>query len=567
MVYAGDTAIQYPVKDLYDKAIMQMSIAAAKDMYEKGQQQIKDFYKEYGDFISPIQKDMDWYNQNVTGRVRDTINNLYANGIDPLRSAEGRAAISQLIYSMPTGDIAKRRQSAKIAEEFLKNKADLQSKGLYDEDFERSRHGGLLLDDWDTGENGIWESSSPGVYQDYNTWTHHLFDDMELSYDEEETKKHPGYLAYTKNRDTMNKIVDTNIAALLNSDLGKYRLQEILDTIPENVPNRQDIAIQELKRRVVDSNYEQNRVKLEQDPYALARYQNRLRGSGGGSRRQKQTGLSFNWMNGIFQRGLTYPFGYDPTTGEEQAIDNIMSDQIGFGRQMARGSFNGPWAAYKALTNDYTNKFTIYEEPQMFAGVIGRKMDNNGAVPLTRADLNNLRTSADVVTSTYGYPYPHIATNRDKLKQQFSTVPVITNENSEEELGSFVMVPYRDVYTSYQNFGGKGAVDQQWKVAIIDNQTGDHVADYWYTIPNTREYNMDVPRISEWIKNKDGRYEIPNDINGNPRGRAKAGINPKVRGENERASWATTGMWGVTTHPFNRDVTFNPEGVATSPYR
>jgi hypothetical protein len=37
---------------------------------------------------------MDWYNENVTGKVRDTINNLYANGIDPLRSAEGRAAIS-----------------------------------------------------------------------------------------------------------------------------------------------------------------------------------------------------------------------------------------------------------------------------------------------------------------------------------------------------------------------------------------------------------------------------------------------------------------------------------------
>jgi len=57
--------------------------------------------------MSPIAKDMDWYNQNVTGKVRDTINNLYANGIDPLRSAEGRAAVAQLIYSMPTGDIAK----------------------------------------------------------------------------------------------------------------------------------------------------------------------------------------------------------------------------------------------------------------------------------------------------------------------------------------------------------------------------------------------------------------------------------------------------------------------------
>ena len=59
MVYAYDRAIPLPVKDLYDTQVMAMSINAAKDMYEKGQKQIDDFYNKYGDFISPIQKDMD----------------------------------------------------------------------------------------------------------------------------------------------------------------------------------------------------------------------------------------------------------------------------------------------------------------------------------------------------------------------------------------------------------------------------------------------------------------------------------------------------------------------------
>jgi len=36
MIYGPEQLIQYPVKDLYDKKIMAMSIAAAKDMYEKG---------------------------------------------------------------------------------------------------------------------------------------------------------------------------------------------------------------------------------------------------------------------------------------------------------------------------------------------------------------------------------------------------------------------------------------------------------------------------------------------------------------------------------------------------
>jgi hypothetical protein len=36
MIYGGDTMLVMPTIDLYDKQIMAMSIAAAKDMYEKG---------------------------------------------------------------------------------------------------------------------------------------------------------------------------------------------------------------------------------------------------------------------------------------------------------------------------------------------------------------------------------------------------------------------------------------------------------------------------------------------------------------------------------------------------
>ena len=69
MIYARDQFVQLPVKDIYDSQIMMASINAAKDMYEKGVGQIKDFNKQYGDFFSPIQSDMDWYNKNVIGAV------------------------------------------------------------------------------------------------------------------------------------------------------------------------------------------------------------------------------------------------------------------------------------------------------------------------------------------------------------------------------------------------------------------------------------------------------------------------------------------------------------------
>lgn len=61
MIYAYDDWVQLPVRDLYDTNMMQMAISAAKDMYEKGQNQVTDFYKQYGDFTSPFAKDMARY--------------------------------------------------------------------------------------------------------------------------------------------------------------------------------------------------------------------------------------------------------------------------------------------------------------------------------------------------------------------------------------------------------------------------------------------------------------------------------------------------------------------------
>jgi hypothetical protein len=42
--------------------MMRAAVSVAKDMYDKGEQRIKDFNTTYGDFITPIQADQDWYN-------------------------------------------------------------------------------------------------------------------------------------------------------------------------------------------------------------------------------------------------------------------------------------------------------------------------------------------------------------------------------------------------------------------------------------------------------------------------------------------------------------------------
>lgn len=180
--YAYDNWIQLPTRDLYDTQVMAMAINAAKDMYEKGEQRIKDFNTAYGDFVTPIQADQDWYNQNVTGKVRDTINNLYARGIDPLRSAEGRAIVAQLVNNIPVGQVAKLRSSAENAKAFLKSRQELEAKGLYNPLF--AKYDGPDMATYHTLEDesgagmGIWERMSPTRITDMATFGNPYFEGM-----------------------------------------------------------------------------------------------------------------------------------------------------------------------------------------------------------------------------------------------------------------------------------------------------------------------------------------------------------------------------------------------------
>ena len=178
MVYAKDQWIQLPVKDIYDSQIMMASINAARDMYQRGVDQVKEFKKEYGDFFSPIQADMDWYNNNVIDKTRSFINDLYDKGIDPTRSPEGRAMISRYVNNMPTGDINRLKQSAVVASDYIKNRGKLIAEGLWNPEYEKYLLGGRSIEDWDTTKDGLWNRESPDQYVDLNTATTKWFDQL-----------------------------------------------------------------------------------------------------------------------------------------------------------------------------------------------------------------------------------------------------------------------------------------------------------------------------------------------------------------------------------------------------
>lgn len=264
MIYAYDQAIQLPVKDLYDSQIMMASINAAREMYQKGEQAIKDFNKEYGDFITPIQKDQDWYNFNVLGRAQREIENMYEQGIDPVRSSEGRARVQKLINSMPYGKINNLKQSAKNANAYLENKAALERAGLYNNEFEDAITGGFNINNWSTIDNGSWNRLSPTEYKDLNKATSHWFD----GYKDEYMYTKDGYDWYGISTDRIKNAITKNMTGFINSDYGRYYYNNAKNELAKiGIDNPSEaMIIQKLSDNIVTANDEitrKNRVMNE----------------------------------------------------------------------------------------------------------------------------------------------------------------------------------------------------------------------------------------------------------------------------------------------------------------
>lgn len=167
MVYAYDNWVQFPTRDLYDTQMMAMAINAAKDVYDRGQEQVKDFYTKYGDFMSPFSEDMKRYGEMMNG-VRNIIDDAAARGIDLFKSPEGRAVIQRAVNSVNPGEYNLMRSNAKVGYAYLDAMQDLRRKGKYSEAqelFDIMQTGGTNFKDFATrgpgGQLNTWDRSSP----------------------------------------------------------------------------------------------------------------------------------------------------------------------------------------------------------------------------------------------------------------------------------------------------------------------------------------------------------------------------------------------------------------------
>lgn len=247
MIYQYDQALPLPTKDLYDTQIMKMAVAAAKDMYDRGEKRIQDIYDKYGDFYSPIASDVDFVHNETVGKLQKAIDQMYANGEDPLRTADGRAKIAQLGRSINTAAIAKKKIRAKNAEEYYKNMGILKQKQLYNEAFSK-----YLKEDPNQWTDDFAGITSPTAYDDLNSHTTHWFDkinkDSYIRTDEE------GYDWYGVKPSDLAEVMDQQMPDFINSDYGRFQLQLAKKQLGPMATDAD--AIEQVKRNIISANKE-----------------------------------------------------------------------------------------------------------------------------------------------------------------------------------------------------------------------------------------------------------------------------------------------------------------------
>lgn len=483
-----------PVKDLYDSQMMLATIQAARDLYKDRRQDLKDFYDQYGDFVSPIAGDQEYWNNNIVGPTQDAINQMYENGIDPLRSREGAMMLAQLRNKINKADVARLKTRANNAIDWYKAMGQLRQKGLYNEDFSR-----FLEETPDQWASDFMGYSSPTAYDDLNAHTSHWFDNVNKN---GYIGTKDGYDIYGVRAEDLNAAMDSQIPDFVNSDYGRYQLElakrqagpfatqdQIMDRLRSNIVSaNKELTInptRQLNEQVkMQMEIEKDRQKQANEFYYWKKqrdYQIAHPLTSKSKTGNPNVDGEYDSAEGLFNTGLSYSGGAseieDPTERLSYARDHIIDRQHELIRN-ARASYNNA-----EDQRDYImHQLEIEAAPTHMAGYLGRKAsdESTGEMKLTDIDISNIYSSDYLCNNLYGQ-------NGQKHKDQ---------GNGDISVGQIAVPTTRVPTMFFKDTDGEYKIGQFWEVDIYDaddngKATGDYNGTKYIKMPTTRTtHNM-----------------------------------------------------------------------------
>lgn len=428
MVFMGlEKPIEYGRQQIFDPTTAQM-VLQAQDQYAnalyrdyvRGLEDMKEFNKEYGNFITPILADQEWYNKNVIDKVRGTIQRMYDAGIDPTRSVQGRAAISQLINSIDVGSVNKLRSSRDAANEYIKNRGLLEAKGLYNADFEE-RYLGHDLSRWDTiGGGQIWDRTSPYTYQDLNQFAGHIFDKMEDSFIGTGSDH---YDYYGVSREDRAKALTQHLSDLLSQPLGRFHYENSKAAYESMLGRKlsDDEAMKYWQRDILDSTQEYEHRNRKLNELWKMQQENAARRAAGGGGNSHNTNTAYPWSFAevVRRNAATSIMGKQIQEYSNNTLAGVRDEMIEFGKQVSKntGGFSFKYAGKQAYKQKYgQNRYGVQDinnflAPQGFSVIDER----TGTMLMPKEQIGRLRTEEDVISNTVGFRGRTVSSNNNWL--------------------------------------------------------------------------------------------------------------------------------------------------------
>ena len=273
-----ETPSQIPSMQIYDTDLMKMYIAGVKDQYEKGQEEMKDFMKLYGDFYSPVAGATEAYNNMTIGGARRMIDQMLANGIDPYKSPEARAAISRYIASVPTGRIKELEQQREDYTKYQDAVRNAIANGTYNaqmEDYYLQKEG---LNNFQAinpdGSVNKWTRLSPSRFVTLESITNPFFKDLEKTDFVGNDPRHPGYSLYKVADERLTEALRGGVEAVRNNPNGDFyvylaekKLNNAGITRETNPENYDQLVAQQLAQDVQNANAQAWQTKSDWDKY------------------------------------------------------------------------------------------------------------------------------------------------------------------------------------------------------------------------------------------------------------------------------------------------------------
>lgn len=282
-----DEPVAVPIIDLLDSNMMSQYINAAREQYNQAVQDQKEFAKEFGELYSPSSDLNKAYYDQTKGRVNKAIDYLYQNGIDPIRSAEGRAYIQKIIRETPYEKIANWKSDAENMKLYNKAAASLAAEGKYDKeysDWTLAQQGLSTMDKFDPYGDTRWTAISPVKYQNIDEFSKPYGDSIKPGLLTKQDVEALGYTYDAKNdymgisNQQVNSAAGKAVQAMKATPQGQFEIQRIKKQMAAQGLNPTDADAEKAFAGKIASGWgaKVGVQAMDANKYAYAKYNNEL---------------------------------------------------------------------------------------------------------------------------------------------------------------------------------------------------------------------------------------------------------------------------------------------------